>query len=60
LAVAKGKILHAGTMLEALRYNSSSTKLYNLRGKTLLPGFVDPHSHVGSVGYVVTLCNLFP
>lgn len=47
-------------MVETLRYNTSRTKFYNLRGKTLLPGFIDPHSHVGSLGYAVTLCNLFP
>lgn len=60
LAVGQGKILHAGSMIEALKYNTSRTKLYNLKGKTLLPSFVDPHSHISLLGYSVTLCNLFP
>jgi len=60
LAIGQGKILHAGSTSGALRYNTSRTKLYNLRGKTLLPGFVDAHSHIGTLGYSVTLCNLFP
>jgi predicted amidohydrolase YtcJ len=60
LAVARGKIIYAGSMKEVLKFNTSSTKPYNLEGKTLLPGFVDPHSHISSVGYAATLCNLFP
>lgn len=60
LAVGKGRILHAGPLTQSLKYNGSKTNLYNLRGKTLLPGFFDPHSHIGTVGFAVTLGNLFP
>jgi predicted amidohydrolase YtcJ len=59
LAVAKGRILHAGPLAQSLKFNGTKTRLENLRGKTLLPGFFDTHSQKGTVGFAVTLGNLF-
>lgn len=46
VAIKDGKILAVGTLIEL---NSGSkgaeTKMVDLKGKTLLPGFIDPHSH---------------
>ncbi|MGL6126275.1 MAG: amidohydrolase, partial [Chryseobacterium artocarpi] len=46
VAVKDGKILFAGTKSDAERYSEPSTKMINLNGKTLLPGFIDVHGHL--------------
>ena len=43
-----GKIVFVGTLNQAEANFKNSTKI-DLDGKTLLPGFIDPHSHFGMV-----------
>ena len=45
VAVKDGKILAVGSEKEIMRYKSDSTLVVDLEGKTMVPGFVDPHSH---------------
>jgi predicted amidohydrolase YtcJ len=46
LAVKDGKILMVGSRAEVEKmHKGSQTQEINLAGKTLLPGFIDPHSH---------------
>jgi predicted amidohydrolase YtcJ len=45
LAVKDGKILFVGTKAEAEKFKGDKTEMKDLEGKTLLPGFIDPHSH---------------
>lgn len=45
LAVKNGKITMAGKLADANKLKTSGTQMYNLNGQTLLPGFVDAHSH---------------
>ena len=45
LAVKDGKIAFAGNKDEALRMKGDATKVVDLDGKALLPGFIDAHSH---------------
>ena len=46
VAVKDGKILAVGTRIELERaHQGKSTVMVDLAGKTLLPGFLDPHSH---------------
>ena len=45
VVVAGGKILFAGSDTEAMQRQSVNTKIRDLVGKTMLPGFVDAHSH---------------
>ena len=46
LAVKDGKILAAGTRAEIERaHKGQGTTIVDLAGKTLLPAFLDPHSH---------------
>src|SRR5664279_1075745 len=46
LAVKDGKILAVGTRADITRsYQGSKTVVVDLAGKTLMPGFIDPHSH---------------
>ena len=45
LAIKDGKILAVGSKDEVFKLKDSKTQLVDLKGKTLLPGFIDPHSH---------------
>jgi predicted amidohydrolase YtcJ len=45
LAVKDGKILFVGSKAEAEKFQGNKTEMKDLEGKTLLPGFIDPHSH---------------
>jgi predicted amidohydrolase YtcJ len=46
LAVADGKIAFVGAKDEALKLKGDVTKLVDLHGHTLLPGFIDGHGHM--------------
>ena len=60
LAVKDGKILAIGTKDEVLKTKGNATKLVDLGGKTLIPGFVDAHSHFWGVGIQASSANLLP
>ncbi len=45
VAVKDGKIIFTGKKSDAEKLKGDSTKMNDLKGKTLLPGFIDPHSH---------------
>jgi len=60
LAVKNGKIVYAGSAKGLGAYKGASTKVVNLNGKTLIPGFVDAHSHYASVGLQAISANLLP
>ncbi|MFM9066215.1 MAG: amidohydrolase, partial [Planctomycetota bacterium] len=46
LAVRQGRIIFAGRLADAKPHLDSATKQINLQSKTLLPGFIDGHSHL--------------
>lgn len=46
LAVKNGDILAAGSIEEISELKGSTTVSIDLKGKTLLPGFIDAHSHI--------------
>jgi len=58
VAVKDGKILAVGTSKDILRYKGDSTKVIDLEGKTMLPGFVDPHSHFAAAVLSVISTNI--
>ncbi|PCE62820.1 amidohydrolase [Sediminicola luteus] len=58
LVVTDGKIVFTGSKSEALKMQGDSTKLVNLEGKTLLPGFLDPHSHFNNAPQIVNWVNV--
>jgi hypothetical protein len=60
LAVTDGKIVYAGSAKGLGGLKGAGTKVVNLNGKTLIPGFVDAHSHYASVGIQATSANLLP
>jgi predicted amidohydrolase YtcJ len=45
VAVKNGKIVFVGTKFEAEKWKSDSTQMVDLKGKTMMPGFVEPHVH---------------
>lgn len=60
LVVTDGYIAFVGDKKSAMQYAGSSTDLVDLQGHTLLPGFIDPHSHVYGVGLQAMVANLLP
>ncbi|WP_228146150.1 amidohydrolase [Acinetobacter sp. ANC 4648] len=58
--VENGRIKFAGNLDQAKKLKSKNTTLLNLHNHTLLPGFIDAHSHVNSVGLQQTVANLYP
>ena len=47
MAVQNGKIVAVGSKEAVTKeWQSSSTKLVDLKGQTLMPGFVEPHVHI--------------
>ncbi|MFT5808924.1 MAG: putative amidohydrolase YtcJ [Moritella dasanensis] len=39
------KIIFVGTKIDAMNLSGDNTKLINISGKTMLPGFIEPHVH---------------
>lgn len=50
LAIENNKIIAVGTEEEVLATIGSSYKTYDLKGQTLLPGFIDAHAHIVAGG----------
>ncbi len=59
LAVLKGKIVAVGTKADVLKLKGDSTKLVDLGGKALVPGFLDGHSHFINCLQVAHQANCF-
>ena len=56
----EGKIIFTGSKEDAMsRFKAKADKL-DLKGKTMLPGFVDGHGHVFNVGLQAASANLLP
>jgi len=58
VAIKNGKILAVGTSKDILRYKGDSTQVTDLQGKTMVPGFVDPHSHFAAAVLSVISTNI--
>ena len=59
LAVEDGKIAFIGSRDEALKRKGDTTKLIDLKGRTLLPGFIDTHGHMVYFGKNMIDADLF-
>jgi len=60
VAVMDGRIIAVGAKDEVLKSKGDNTKLINLGGKTMLPGFVDSHGHTYLIGLQASTANLLP
>jgi predicted amidohydrolase YtcJ len=54
VAVAKGRIVAVGSRADVLAYRGEKTEVIDLAGRTLVPGFIDGHSHFFSLVDVQT------
>src|SRR5690554_2281522 len=54
-----GKIIFVGDKNDALTKYENANQV-DLDGKTLLPGFIDPHSHFGNVSNTMGQVDLNP
>jgi predicted amidohydrolase YtcJ len=59
LAVKDGNILAVGNKDEVFKTKGPATRLYDLQGKTLVPGFVDGHSHFINCVQMAQQANCF-
>ncbi len=60
VAVKGGRIVAVGTGRDVLETAAADTRVIDLAGKTLLPGFVDSHGHAYLIGLQATTANLLP
>ena len=58
--VRAGRIIAAGPRAEVETQAQGPIATVDLKGKALLPGFVDPHGHVVMVGLQALAANLLP
>ncbi|WP_342619718.1 amidohydrolase family protein [Rhodoferax sp. GW822-FHT02A01] len=58
VAIRKGLVVYAGTDDGAKKFIGSATKVIDLGGRMLMPGFVDGHLHPIGGGRALLLCNL--
>ncbi len=58
LLIEDGRILAAGTRAELEQLCDRTTERTDLAGMTLMPGFIDGHSHVTSVAQTFGMVNL--
>ena len=60
IAVRDGTILCAGSKADVLAAKGAGTNIIDLEGKCLMPGFIDPHSHVVLQSAKFATANLDP
>ncbi len=58
VAVKAGQIAFAGSKVEAEKMKGDSTIMRDLKGKTLVPGFIDGHCHFFAFGSQAISANL--
>ena len=47
-----------GTKEEIMKFRDEGTELVDLQGKTLMPGFIDPHSHITAYAQTMATVSL--
>jgi predicted amidohydrolase YtcJ len=60
VATRGGAIIAVGTDADVLRLKGPATKVTELRGRTMLPGFIDAHGHLGQLGATLATADLRP
>src|ERR1044072_333655 len=58
IAVKADRIVFVGTNAAAQRFVGTNTRVVDLQGKTMLPGFTDSHQHLSGVGQREMTLNL--
>lgn len=60
ILVRDGKIVATGSMLTVKKAATKNAESIDLKGRTLLPGFIDAHGHMGYVGQNAAMAQLQP
>jgi predicted amidohydrolase YtcJ len=60
VASKDGLIHSVGSNKDILKFKGPNTQIIDLSGKTLVPGFIDAHSHFAGVGTQSIVANLLP
>ncbi|MEI6160846.1 MAG: amidohydrolase [Roseococcus sp.] len=55
LAIADGKVMAAGSDAEIMALRGANTRIVDLAGRTILPGFIDPHQHSLTGGLITAV-----
>ncbi|MEM2889257.1 MAG: amidohydrolase [Candidatus Bathyarchaeia archaeon] len=58
VAIKNGKIIGVGEWNEVVGYVGGSTKIIDLKGKTVIPGLIDAHIHVADFGRTLSWVEL--
>lgn len=58
VAIKDGKFFAIGSSLEIEKLKDKDTKVLDVEGKTILPGFIDSHTHLSSGAKIVTGIDL--
>ncbi|HEX8060252.1 MAG TPA: amidohydrolase, partial [Cyclobacteriaceae bacterium] len=58
VAVSGTKIVFTGSQAEAMEYKGDNTRMIDLQGKTMTPGFIEGHGHIMGLGYNELNLNL--
>ncbi|MDE0588318.1 amidohydrolase [Halocynthiibacter sp. C4] len=58
VAVKDGRVLAVGSLADLMEHQGDSTEVFDLEGRTMLPGFVDSHGHVVFGGLQALSANL--
>ena len=58
ICVHNGKIHAVGTLASVLKKSGKNAKMHDLKGKCLMPGFIDPHGHCTMVGQMGMCADL--
>jgi predicted amidohydrolase YtcJ len=60
IAVSAGKILAVGSSDSVMKHKGGGTRVVDIAGKALIPGFVDAHGHVFLIGIQALSANMLP
>jgi predicted amidohydrolase YtcJ len=60
LAVRDGRIIAVGSEADVLVLQGPTTRVVDLGGQALLPGFIDAHGHIGQVARAAAMANVAP
>lgn len=58
VCIQNGIIKAVGTLDEVMKEKDEETEMVNLEGKTLLPGFIDAHSHITAIAQTLGSISL--
>jgi hypothetical protein len=60
VAVTNGRIVAVGPLEDVSKLKGPGTRMVDLGGRTMLPGFIDPHGHVMMGGLQALSANMLP